>query len=433
MTEEELTKQNRATIRKAYLASTPAYSYAQLEAVFDKWMIMPDRGILKLLVSFYCANKLPGKALWMIIIGPSGGGKTEFLNSLLLMPDIYPLSTLTPNTFLSGMPGKGDNSLLPKLTGKILMLKDWTSILSMQKDAKSEVMGQFREIYDGSMKKVYGNGRIANWEGKVSVLAASTQAVDLNQQQYTHLGERFLNYRIKMPERKEVAMKSLTNESLQGQMEEELQNAMYLFFKGLDFDKMATETFKLDQKYYKQIVSLSNFATLARSGIIRDFGFKKEVIFVPTAEMPTRITGQLAKIAAGMMMANGGDLTEDDIKIIYKTCLDSIPQTNKMVIIEMAKADSQTTAEIATALGYPTEPIKMYLENLAMLHVCYRIKEGTGYKWTMEPEFSEIIRHYEGIKVLSKEELEDRKEVSDLDVFDDVDIDLSDDEGFPTN
>jgi hypothetical protein len=222
-----------------------------------------------------------------------------------------------------------------------------------------------------------------------------------------------------MPERKEVAMKALTNESAQGQMEDELQNAMFLFFKGLDFDAMANKIYKLDPKYYKQIVSLSNFATLARSGIIRDFGFKKEVIFVPTAEMPTRITGQLAKIAAGMMMVNGGELTEDDIKIIYKTCLDSIPQTNKMVIIEMAKADSQTTSEIATALGYPTEPIKMYLENLAMLHVCYRTKEGTGYRWTMEPEFSEIIRHYEGIVPLTKNEIEDRKEVDDLDVFDD--------------
>lgn len=406
MTEDDLKQHNRDTLRKAKLESSPAINFKQLEEVFDKWMIMPDRGIIRLLVGFYCANKLPGKALWLIIIGPSGGGKTEFLNSLLMMKDIYPISTLTTNTFLSGMPGKGDMSLLPKINGKILMMKDWTSILSMQRDAKGEVMGQLREIYDGSVKKVYGNGKVASWTGKVSILAASTQAVDLNQQQYTHLGERFLNYRILMPNRKEVAMRSLTNESVQEQMEEELQDAMFCFLKGIDLENPVQ--FKIPEKFYKQIVNLSNFATLARSGIIRDFGLKKEVVFVPMAEMPTRITGQLAKIGAGLMMANNGELSEDDVKIIYKTALDSIPQTNKMVIVEMAKANGQTTAEIATALGYPTDPIKMYLENLAMLKVCRREKDGGTYKWTMKEEFSDIIRHYEGIKELTPEELEDR-------------------------
>lgn len=410
MNQDELNKYNRLTLRKAQLETGESITYEQLEAVFDKWMIMPDRGILRLLVGFYVANKLPGKALWMIVIGPSGGGKTEFLNSLLLMPDIVPVSILTPNTFLSGMPGKNDASLLPKLTGKIMMMKDLTTLLSMQRDAKAELFAQFREIWDGSMKKVFGNGRIATWSGKVSFIAASTQAVDLNQQQFTHLGERFLNYRLLMPDRKEVGMRCLINESNQDQMEEELQDAMYLYLKGLELEKISHKTLPHLPDIHKiDLVALSNFATLARSGIIRDMGMKKEVIFVPAAEMPTRITGQLAKLAVGLMLAFNGVLDEACVTVIYKVALDSIPQTNKMVIIEMAKADDQTTAEIATALGYPTEPIKMYLENLAMLKVCTRLKEGTSYKWRMKDEFSNIIRKYENIKKLTTEELQERE------------------------
>ena len=407
MTTDELNKQNKLTLRKAKLETMDPISYEELEAVFDKWMIMPDRGILRLLVGFYLANKLPGKALWMIIIGPSGGGKTEFLNSLLVLPDIVPVSILTPNTFLSGMPGANDASLLPKLTGKIMMMKDLTTILSMQKDARAELFSQFREIWDGSMKKIFGNGRIASWSGKVSFIAASTQAVDLNQQQFTHLGERFLNYRLIMPDRKEVGMRSLSNESSQDIMEEELQDAMILFFKGINFDPENIP--KIPDEFKQELVNLANFATLARSGIIRDMGMKKEVIFVPAAEMPTRITGQLAKLGVGIMIAFGGKLSDENLKVIYKTALDSIPQTNKMVILEMAKADDQSTAEIATALGYPTEPIKMYLENLAMLKVCKRIKEGNTYQWTMLPEFSSIVRKYEHISLLTPEEIELRK------------------------
>lgn len=403
MTPEELNKQNKLILRKAKLETMDPISFEQLEAVFDKWMIMPDRGILRLLIGFYLSNKLPGKALWMIIIGPSGGGKTEFLNSLLVLPDIVPVSILTPNTFLSGMPGQNDASLLPKLTGKIMLMKDLTTILSMQKDARAELFAQFREIWDGSMKKIFGNGRIASWTGKVSFLAASTQAVDLNQQQFTHLGERFLNYRLIMPDRKEVGMRSLANESNQDQMEEELQDAMLLFFKGINFDEKNIP--QIPDEYKQELVNLANFATLARSGIIRDMGMKKEVIFVPAAEMPTRITGQLAKLGVGIMMAFKGVLSPENLKVIYKTALDSIPQTNKMVIIEMARADGQSTAEIATALGYPTEPIKMYLENLAMLKVCRRVKDGTTYHWTMNEEFSGIVRKYENIQALTKEEI----------------------------
>ena len=65
------------------------------------------------------------------------------------------------------MPGAKDASLLPKISGKILIFKDWTSLLSINKDARAEIMGQFREVYDGEMKKPFGNGKIAQWKGKI--------------------------------------------------------------------------------------------------------------------------------------------------------------------------------------------------------------------------------------------------------------------------
>ena len=426
MNPEELQKHNKATLRRAELAKMKPITFAEVEAVFHKWMLIPDQGVIKFLCAFYFANRLSRKALWAILIGPSGGGKTELLNSLLCLPDIEEISILTPSTFLSGMPGKGDASLLPKLTGKIMMFKDWTTVLSMQRDAKAEIMSQLREIWDGRMKKIFGNGRIATWEGKVSLLAASTQAVDLNQQQYTHLGERFVNYRVIMPERKEVAMKSLENDPMQENMARELQNAMYAFFKGFKFEEELAKLPPLDMDLKKELVNLANFSTMARSGVIRDFGMKKDVIFVPAPEMPTRFTQQLSCLATGCMLANKGPLTDMDMKILYKVALDSIPQTNKMVMNEMAKLDAQTTAEIATALGYPTEPIKIYLENLALLKVCKRVKDGgKADRWTMNAEFSDIVRNYEGIEQLSDEEIRIRKEDA---AFEHGDADAPDDD-----
>lgn len=417
MTPEELKKREASAQRRAELSKLEPITFDELEKVFRKWMIIPDTGIIKFLCAFYCANKLSRKALWAIIIGPSGGGKTEFLNALLDLPDIEEISMITSTTFLSGMPGRNDSSLLPKVNGKILMFKDWTTLLSMQKDARAEIFSQLREIWDGRMRKSFGNGKTAAWEGKVSLLAASTQAVDLNQQQYTHLGERFINYRIVMPDRKEVAMRSLNNDSNQNLMQKEIRNAMFAFMKGIDFRE--ENVLGVPAEYQKQLVDLANFSTMARSAVIREFGMKKEVIFVPAAEMPTRIAQQLNVLGTGLTMVNGGKLVEGDMEILYKAALDSIPQTNKIVITEMAKADNQSTADIAAACGYPTEPIRIYLENLAMLRVCHRIKDaGKSDKWCLVPEFAEIIRHYEGVKELTDEEIKERSAEDDSDMDD---------------
>lgn len=412
MEPENIKQLDEAAQRRAELSELQPISFDEMMKVFHKWMLIPDPGIIKFLCAFYCANKLPGKAIWAFIIGPSGGGKTEILNAFLDLPDIETISMITPNTLLSGMPGLKDASLLPRLTGKIALFKDWTTVLSMQKDARAEIMSQLREIWDGAMKKVFGNGKIRVWKGKVSVLAATTQAVDLNQQQYTHLGERFLNYRMVMPDRKEVAMRSLNNDASQELMQKELRNAVFSFFMGVNF-KEIEKTASLPDEYKPELVNLANFCTRARSGVIRDLGMKKEVIFVPAPEMPTRITGQLAKIVQGTVVVNGGKFQKEDMGIIYKIALDSIPQTNKMVITEMAKADNQTTSEIATALGYPTDPIRQYLENLALLHVCTRVKEtGHGDRWTLDPEFADIIRNYENVQELTDEERQERKEAA---------------------
>lgn len=254
------------------------------------------------------------------------------------------------------------------------------------------------------MTKEYGNGQTRTWKGKVSVLFACTEAVDITNPQYSHLGERFIYYRPIMPDRKEVALRALNNSAKQEEMTNAMQNAFFAFFKGIDFENIQ-ELPPLGPELSHDLVLLANFGTKARSGVIRDFGMKKEVLFVPTPEMPTRVLQQLSLLAQGAMIANKGVLLETDIQMLYKVMLDSIPRTNKMVIMEMAKADGQTTAEIATALDYPTETIRTYLENQAMLGICKRVKlEGRSDRWTMLEEYRDLIRKYEHVEELTDTE-----------------------------
>lgn len=399
---EEARRQQRAL----EVAALTPITFADLQERVGTWMLLADVGIVKFLCAVVVANRMERDPIWAFVIGPSGGGKTELVQSLLELQDTYPISLLTTTTFLSGMPGANDASLLPRLDKRTMVFLDWTNLLAMNKDARNEIMGQLRDIYGGYMKKVFGNGKVREWRGKVGLLACVTQTVDFQQQTNAPFGERFINYRIRMPDPKEAAMRALHNGDKQEQMRTELRNAFISFFKGLD---AKAELPELPPEIEAEIVRVANFSAKARSGVIREYGMKKEVMFVPAPEMPTRLTQQLYTLTRAMAAVDGSVHNPENLLITYKVALDSIPQTNRMVIMEMARRDSQTTKEIATALGYPTAPIRMYLENLALLGICRRTggaetdEGGTADRWTMEPEFVEIIRQYEKVAPLPEE------------------------------
>ena len=398
ITPEELQKRNEAALRKAELEALEPISFEQLEQAIKKWMLIKDPGAIKFLCAVYVANHLKRDAVWVHFIGASGSGKTELLGMFLDLEDIYLIDILTPQTFLSGMPGKNDASLLPHLSGKIMIFKDFTIIMSQNKDARNELMGQLRGIYDGHLKKPFGNGKVREWKGKVGLITGVTTMVDFTQQATTALGERFIHYRVITPDRIEVAMRAMSNGDHQDEMRKDMRNAGYAWVKGLKYD---AEIPTLSEEVERELVRVANFTALARSVVIRDFGFKKEIIFVPASEMPTRISQQLKTLAVACMMVNGGKFIEEDMQnVVYKAALDSVPQTNMMVCKQMAQSDEQTTKEIATALDYPTEPIRTYLENLSMLGVCKRIKGqdseegGNADRWTINKDFGEMLKHH---------------------------------------
>ena len=105
-----------------------------------------------------------------MVVGGSGVGKTERLMPLEVMPDVVLESSITgPAALLSGT-GKKERAkdatggLLRKVPegGGVLLLKDFTSIIDMHRDARAEVLAALREIYDGRWDAVRRGGRRPN-------------------------------------------------------------------------------------------------------------------------------------------------------------------------------------------------------------------------------------------------------------------------------
>ena len=99
-----------------------------------KHMVMSNDEYIDVVFGVVLANRLDSKPVWLYLVIPPGGGKTEVLQALDGPGrEIYALSILTPQTLISGQilkRGQHDPSLLPKLDGKTLVLKDFTAMLT---------------------------------------------------------------------------------------------------------------------------------------------------------------------------------------------------------------------------------------------------------------------------------------------------------------
>ncbi len=203
--------------------------------------IQAARIILGTAFAHYIPNTPP---IWMFVVGPPSSGKTsitvEALSGLQGMfgpgqawgpkfksgregeddtlvsggnwkedEAVEILSTINTNTFLSHQIGVDDPGLLEQLArGKfhmekddtrkfvrgnaLVLIPDFTVMASMHREKRGEIMGQLRRIYDGKFEKKVGTRVTKIWEGKLSILAATTPVIDKYTSIDSALGERFI-------------------------------------------------------------------------------------------------------------------------------------------------------------------------------------------------------------------------------------------------
>src|SRR3990167_2212212 len=388
--------------KKAEYNAIPVISYAQLKAVFDKWMIVVDEGVIKFIACVIIANhKLDSDPVWAFLVAASGGGKTALIDCLLKVPEYYSLSQLTPNTLLSGYKSKDkEPSLLLQLgSGRTIGFKDFTSILDGNKDAFKEIMGQFRDMYDGHMVKRLGTGDEIPWNGKIGFLAGSTPMIEQRMSIIGAMGERFMSYKIKQPKNKEVKAKIRSNVGKEKQGKEEMQIAMAGYLKGIAFpDELPT----LPEEIDKLVDSMADFIALSRSVVMRSYDSKKEIEYIPPSEMSTRVYKQLYNIALTLYVMNGKEWQPEDTYILKNLAVSSVHSLRYNLIKEIQKYTTKVkTSTLAVILGYPTTTTRRYLEDLTaismddgMIKILVRTHQGVGKPdlWQLTPVMIEMLK-----------------------------------------
>src|SRR5262249_38093624 len=126
--------------------------------------------------------------------------KTETVQSVSRADGAEVVSTITSEgALLSASSGKKAKDATGGLLCKIgkrgtLVIKDFTSILSMGREIRNSLLAAFREIHDGRWSRNVGSdgGRTISWEGRIVVTAACTTAWDQAHAVVATMGDRFV-------------------------------------------------------------------------------------------------------------------------------------------------------------------------------------------------------------------------------------------------
>lgn len=353
-------------------------------ATFREWLYLPDEGALLAALGAAAANELEGDPVWLLLVSPPGGGKSELLDSLRALPNMHPTATLTEAALLSGTPKRekeeGSKGGLLREIGDygIVLCKDFGSVLSMNRDARAAVLAALREVYDGSWTRHVGTGggRTLTWSGKVGLLAGCTPTIDRHYSVMGAMGDRFVLYRLPAVDSSQQARQALAHAGHERAMRAALSATVVELFKAglLEPNERSADD---DER----LVSLATLVARCRSAVERD-GYSRDIELIPESEAPTRIVIVLARLLAGLD-AIGCD-RDSAWRVIVKAALDSIPAIRRDTINALyALPVAATTIEVAETILYPPTTAGRALEDLTAHGIVDRHPIGKGKGWAL--------------------------------------------------
>lgn len=350
------------------------YSLAQCKTAIKKWLLIEDEDVLDIVFAFAIAERLPGDPLWLFLIAPPGGCKTEILRAIE-GDEFYHLSDLTAKTFVSGlMLGKGEerrkiDDLLPQLDKKILLFKDFTTVLEKDKDERRQIIAQMREIYDGSYSKKFGSlDEKVSYKSRFGFIAGVTPVIDKHWKIMQQLGERFLKYRWEEDE-DTTTRRAGENEGKEIVMRSDLQKAIMGFLTNLSIPDV-----NFPKDLAEPIIQASKFLAIVRTPIViqstrSDFYHDH----VPCPERPTRLVKQLKKLSKCLAAVRGRQICDPkDIESAIKVALSTSPPDRLVILesiqkLENTTLDGCTVAQIKHKVQLPETSIRNICEQLEML------------------------------------------------------------------
>jgi hypothetical protein len=372
----------------------PCCSLEECHKVFRKWLGNKyDIDTIDAVIAVAAAERLPGDPVWLMIVSGSGNAKTETVQATSKVDGARIVSTISScGALLSASPRRqqtkgATGGLLREIGDRgLLIIKDVTSILSQDRNTRSEVLGALRELHDGRWARSVGvdGGKTLEWKGRLVIIGACTTAWDAAYAVVAEMGDRFIYIRPNSDNdemRIESGTHALDNVGQEAVMREELANAVAGVILGMKTDTACDVS--MDEK--KRILAISNLLTRTRTAIERDY--RGNVIDSHDPEMPTRFAKQLIQMMRGALAV--GMARDDALRLILRCAWDSVPKLRLQLLRDVAKNPDTHAAAIRRRMQKPRFTIDQAMEALHALGLLTCREEekvqGTRTVW---------VRHY---------------------------------------
>jgi hypothetical protein len=307
--------------------------------------------------------------VWLLLISGPGNAKTETVQALAGIGAIITSAISSEAALLSATPRKerakdATGGLLRKLgQNGVLVIKDVTSILSMNRDIRARVLAALRETYDGSWYREVGTdgGQTIPWHGRIAVVGACTTAWDTAHAVIATMGDRFVLVRMDSTKGRQMAgRKAIGNTGSEKVMRAELADAVAGVLAGMN-----PEPITLNETETDALLAAADLVTLARTGV--EFDYRGEPIDAHAPEMPTRFAKQLAQIVRGAV-AVGMD-RDRAMRLAIRCARDSMPPMRLAIIDDLAQHPDSSTGDVRRRIDKPRTTVDRQLQALHMLGV----------------------------------------------------------------
>lgn len=369
-----------------------------------RWLYLNNMDGVEIAMAAMVSNQLAGDPLWAFIVAPPGGAKTEILSMFSSCPESYFTSSLTPHSLISGSTWTNgtDPSLIPRLDKKVLIIKDFTTILTKRDQERDEIFGILRDAYDGSCSKVFGTGVRRHYESKFSILSAVTPKIYELAETHQALGERFLKFcigeNLEHYSHADIISRAINNLQKEVTMREEMAEIMRKFIGWKLKQAINGKSPIIPRRIQLKIIALAQFGARLRGTVARD-KYRPEIInAAPFSEVGSRLGKQLAKLAVSLALVNDRDEVNDhDYLLVKKTMLDTIPQRIERVVREMFRRlpnENQTmiTREISATTRFSQTTISRLLADLDLLKIVERKGTANKYTWGLSKYLRDLIK-----------------------------------------
>lgn len=334
---------------------------SRFEELLTEHFEVDDLQATELVIATAVSHKLQwSEMLWFRIIGASGTGKTELLRTLAgLEPYCVTMESITPGAIRRGWvpdkKGELTQTLLQRLNGKLVITKEFASMLTKNMDTQKEIFGLLRSVYDGTLDADYGSEQgYLHQTTYFDWILGSTSYIDKVRNIEYLLGSRYIDLHWESPNNRERAMdKAIYNDGTLNIIRAKLSRAM------ADIIDSVVEVPKVKLSY---IPKLADIVATLRSPVERDA--KSEIVDLPEVELGTRMAQALSRVARGLVMIG---VAEKDIKPYLKRLVFNSMTRIRAAVIRTWISGVSKQAEIAARLDVSQGTISRVVEDIKVL------------------------------------------------------------------